>query len=240
MLGLLLPYNQRPTGGVLGIVSRKTLNFFNMIVPNDDSILIFGSLLPYLCRFSGSALRVVKSFEDILQQRIAAIAALGVTITASALETNSTWPFVTVNRFQERSASVRSLSGALFLTLAPIVTDENRAAWEEYAVNNSHWLPEAREYQTKNGMIQVDFGLPFPNIAPSSILAYNEAGFFPVDPGVSIGNGVFFLSGMKSYSHFLSSLSSLFDHSLDHTIRVGSRLLFYLHHWPVQTSISDR
>jgi hypothetical protein len=102
--------------------------------------------------FVGSAARVVQSFENILEEKIAAITAFGVTITASAVANNSTWPFVTVDLFQQRSASSRSLSGSQYLQLVPIVTDNTRAAWEAYSVANKGWLTEAREYQAEKGL----------------------------------------------------------------------------------------
>jgi hypothetical protein len=102
--------------------------------------------------FTGSASRVVQSFENILEQKIAAIAAFGVTITASAIANNSTWPFVTVDQFQERSASSRSLSGSQYLQFIPIITDDTRRAWEEYSVANAGWMTEAREYQAEKGL----------------------------------------------------------------------------------------
>jgi len=101
------------------------------------------------------AIRITKSFEDILQQKIAAVAALGVTITASVLETNSTWPFVDIKNFQERSASARSLSGALALQMLPVVTNETRAGWEEFISRHTGWISGAFEYQTKNGIGQI-------------------------------------------------------------------------------------
>ena len=102
--------------------------------------------------FAGSASRVVQSFENILEQKIAAIAAFGVTITASAIAHNSTWPFVTVDQFQQRSASSRSLSGSYYLQLVPFVADDARGAWEDYTMANKGWLKEAREYQTEKGL----------------------------------------------------------------------------------------
>jgi hypothetical protein len=87
-----------------------------------------------------------------LEQKIAAIAALGVTFTLSALETNRTWPFVTMNKFQQRSASARTLSGSYSFGLVPIVTDENRLDWEAYSVANRGWLEEGLEYQAERGL----------------------------------------------------------------------------------------
>ena len=102
--------------------------------------------------FVGSASRVVHSFENILEEKIAAIAAFGVTITAAAVASNISWPFVTVDQFQQRSASSRSLSGSQYLQLVPIVTDNTRDAWEAYSIANTGWLTEAREYQAEKGL----------------------------------------------------------------------------------------
>jgi hypothetical protein len=72
-----------------------------------------------------------------------------VTFTAFAQEINSTWPFVTMNDFQERAASTRSLSGAYKVEILPIVTDQDRAEWEAYSVANKDWLDQGRAYQSK-------------------------------------------------------------------------------------------
>ncbi len=87
-----------------------------------------------------------------MEQKIAAIAAHGITIALSALETNRTWPFVTISKFQERYASARTLSGSYHFDFVPIVTDENRLDWEEYSVANRGWLEEGREYQADKGL----------------------------------------------------------------------------------------
>jgi class 3 adenylate cyclase len=98
----------------------------------------------------------LSSFEEILEQKIAAIASLGVTFTSYAKkqleQTNTSWPFVTMNDFQQRAASATSLSKAYFLEVLPIVTDENRVEWEEYSVANKEWLSEGRVYQARNGL----------------------------------------------------------------------------------------
>ena len=104
-------------------------------------------------RFDGSANKVLVSFQAILEQKIAAIASLGVTFTAYAQSHNeTTWPFITLNDFQQRAASARSLSSAYFLELLPIVTDENREAWEHYSVANKGWLSEGRRHQERHDL----------------------------------------------------------------------------------------
>ena len=146
---------------------------------------------PFLLHISfvGSASRVVQSFENILEQKIAAIAAFGVTITASAVANNSTWPFVTVDQFQQRSASSRSLSGCLFLQMAPIITDETRVAWEQYSYENRGWLTEARLYQAEKSL-GLDNAGPVPTLTSTIvnpvIVRLDEAvTTIYADPGVS-------------------------------------------------------
>ena len=123
--------------------------------------------------FLGSAATVIASFQSILDEKIAAIAAFGVTMTATAVTNNSTWPFVTIDQFQQRSASTLSLSGCLFLELAPVVTDENRLAWEEYSIDNIGWLSEGRKYQAEKGLGSTVGGDPFIN---EEIVTLDESG----------------------------------------------------------------
>ena len=110
--------------------------------------------VPSIVEFSflGAATKVIKSFEDILEQRIAAIAALGVTLTASAVETRSTWPYVTLHDFQQRSTSTQSLSGSFFTAVLPIITKETRSDWEAYSIANWWWLTEGQEYQLEKDL----------------------------------------------------------------------------------------
>jgi hypothetical protein len=102
--------------------------------------------------FEGNALKVIESFEEIVGQKLGALASLGVAFTSFARSHNQTWPFVTMNDFQERAASTRSLSESLFFELLPIVTNKDRAAWEKYSLKNMGWLAEGRAYQEKFGL----------------------------------------------------------------------------------------
>ena len=102
--------------------------------------------------------------------KIAAVAALGVTVTASAVVSNSTWPFVTVDLFQQRAASSRSLSGAYYLQLIPIITNDTRLAWEEYSVANKGWMTDARAFQAKKGLNNI--GIPISDTTDPYITSY--------------------------------------------------------------------
>ena len=67
--------------------------------------------------FDGASAKLVESFEEIVQQKIGALNSLSVAFTSYARSQNDTWPFVTMNDFQQRAASARSLSDSLFLEL---------------------------------------------------------------------------------------------------------------------------
>ena len=178
-------------------------------------------------RFLGLAATVSASFEGILEEKIAAITAFGVTITATAVANNSTWPFVTIDQFQQRSASSLSLSGCLFLELAPIVTDENRVAWEDYSVANTGWLTEGRQYQAEKGLGSMVGGDPYIN---KQIVSLDESGtVFISEPKVSSRKK------SKHENTLFGTLTLLVGwlvsviRSRDRIFPFGSHLLSYLH-----------
>ena len=62
--------------------------------------------------------------------------------TSYAEDQREQWPFVTLPDFQQRSATARKQSGALYFQVTPLVTNETRMQWEEdYSVGNaSYWM----------------------------------------------------------------------------------------------------
>jgi hypothetical protein len=183
------------------------LHAFNLAYHNDSSFIYYS----FICvSFLGSAATVIASFEGILEEKIAAIAAFGVTITANAVANNSTWPFVTIDQFQQRSASSLSLSGCMFLELAPIVTEENRLAWEEYSVANTGWLTEGRQYQAEKGLGTMVGGDPYINeqivsIDESGTDIISEQAVSMTKPSIGAVFGTFFHSKLTSLRSIRSS-----------------------------------
>ena len=99
--------------------------------------------------FDGTAQKLLDSFNEIIEVKIGAIADLSVTITEFTRDRNMTWPFVMMSDFQQRATSARALSSSLFIQLYPIVTNETRAEWESFAVQQKGWLDDGRAYQQK-------------------------------------------------------------------------------------------
>jgi len=62
--------------------------------------------------------------------------------TAYALQSNSTWPFVTIPHSAQELEPFLSLADASALTVFPIVPRHLRAEWEAYSVKNQHWIDD--------------------------------------------------------------------------------------------------
>jgi hypothetical protein len=102
----------------------------------------------YRAQYDESAFTVINSFEDIARQELAAIGSLSVAVTLFARShPNTIWPFVTLNDFQQRADDIRELSNSLFLSIVPVISEEERSAWEDYSVENIWWLENSRVYQ---------------------------------------------------------------------------------------------
>lgn len=77
------------------------------------------------------------------QNRLEAVGALAFQIQSYVHDANMTWPFVTVSFFEDRVHSMKTLTDAYVISLVPIVAHKDRAAWEEYSVENRQWVNES-------------------------------------------------------------------------------------------------
>jgi hypothetical protein len=93
----------------------------------------------FKAQYDGNAIKVLKSFQQIVVEKIGSISSLDVAFTSSARSKNDTWPYVTMNDFQQRAATARKLSDALFLEILPIVSDNDRLKYEKYSLENTGW-----------------------------------------------------------------------------------------------------
>jgi class 3 adenylate cyclase len=86
--------------------------------------------------FAADSAKLLDSFQDSIEQTLEAVDTLSVAITSHALASNSVFPNVTLPHFGIRFANSRVLSRAVFIQYHPIVTDETRAGWEAYQLEN--------------------------------------------------------------------------------------------------------
>jgi hypothetical protein len=93
---------------------------------------------------------VLTTFESIVTDKMGAISSVGVAATAHGIDHHRAWPFVTLSYFQERAATARSLSGALSISINPLVTEVDRSEWEKHVVEEEKdhgWITDGQKYQ---------------------------------------------------------------------------------------------
>ncbi|CAB9505094.1 Receptor-type guanylate cyclase gcy [Seminavis robusta] len=111
-------------------------------------------------QFAAFAAKVAESFYDSVERKMGAIATFSTTITSYAVNTGATFPNITVPDFELRGAHTRIQAAGVILYFFPLVRDQDRAGWEEYAANNRMWIRSAFLKESKwKGAQDAKFGL---------------------------------------------------------------------------------
>lgn len=95
--------------------------------------------------FESLGSQVMSSFGIRFSRLYNAIDSLSIAATSFAINTNRTWPYVTMYDYDLRAQSALALATTGQMTFAPLVTEENRVKWEEYSAANLWWISEAME-----------------------------------------------------------------------------------------------
>jgi membrane protein required for beta-lactamase induction len=92
-------------------------------------------------QYEGAAEKVLEAFDNIVDHKLAAVSSLGVALIAHGVDHIRTWPFVTLSSFQQRAATAREESGALYVQINPMVSESDRQEWEKFVVGeDSKWM----------------------------------------------------------------------------------------------------
>jgi hypothetical protein len=86
-------------------------------------------------QLDAAAGKLVYTFREVLY-KVGTISSLDLAATVHGIDHHLKWPFVTLSSFPERSATAKMLSGALKVSIDPLVTDDDRAQFEVYAAAN--------------------------------------------------------------------------------------------------------
>jgi hypothetical protein len=97
--------------------------------------------------FDDRSSKIIGTFHGRVEQKIGALEALSFSTTSYALYKNLTWPFVTLPEFGINGASTRSLAQTVSIVWYPMVTTENRLAWEQYSRGNQGWIEQAQAFE---------------------------------------------------------------------------------------------
>lgn len=89
--------------------------------------------------------KIIESMQEVMIE-MAAVSGLAVAATAKFSEDAgvpepSNWPFETISSFQERAQNAEALSGALYVSINPIVEQDELAAWERHVLSDAnYWM----------------------------------------------------------------------------------------------------
>lgn len=98
--------------------------------------------------FHENALQLIDAFHEGLERNMGAVASMSTAITSYANDANLTFPFLTLPDFELRGANLRVQSGSNVVVYAPLVTDDTRQDWEDYAQQHRGHIDVAYEKDT--------------------------------------------------------------------------------------------
>jgi hypothetical protein len=90
----------------------------------------------FTSNFEENAMQVIDSFRMLVERHLEAAAWMSTLLTSHAFQSNQSFPFVTLPNFHLHGSHFRALSGSHVVHYMPLISNENRAAWEEYAMEN--------------------------------------------------------------------------------------------------------
>ena len=127
--------------------------------------------------YQANAQRIVESFHDAVERRMGAINSMATAITSHSLATKQTFPFVTIPDFEIRGSDLRVQADSSGIVWLPLVTDETREAWEEYALINRSQIDVAYLGDVKQREKQdYEFGLTNSSSTGNRMLQQSQQG----------------------------------------------------------------
>ncbi|CAB9528546.1 Receptor-type guanylate cyclase gcy [Seminavis robusta] len=140
---------------VVLFIAAGVVSFVVFSVSNGGEIEEFES------NYEGTATKVLEVFQGIFTEKLDAVASLAIATTAHSVDHKDHWPFSTLSFFQERATAARKQSGTLFTAVVPLVTYEDRDAWENYTrVDPVGWIQEGLDAQDQWDPMRLGVSLP--------------------------------------------------------------------------------
>mmetsp|Transcript_18031 Transcript_18031/g.27936 ORF Transcript_18031/g.27936 Transcript_18031/m.27936 type:complete len:1210 (-) Transcript_18031:105-3734(-) len=103
-------------------------------------------------QYYGVADKIIQSFQEMMVE-IAAVSGMAVAASGEVLGQKEQWPFVTIPNFQERAGNARTLSGAIYLSINPVVATDQLPDWEKYIRGQvNSWIEDGKEFQAQKGL----------------------------------------------------------------------------------------
>jgi hypothetical protein len=113
-------------------------------------------LKSFMTSYDGASAKIVTSFES-LQIKLGLVNMIGIAATtygsvhnkvndtassSSTTKKATQWPFITISNFHQTASTIRSLAGVLYVSISPLVSENDRREWEEYVVipDSTRWM----------------------------------------------------------------------------------------------------
>jgi class 3 adenylate cyclase len=87
---------------------------------------------------------VINSVKIRLAEKFSAVDSLGRAFTSYELNSNESWPLVTIPDFELRGGHARELGDVLSVGIHPLVNSGMRETWENYTALNIDWFGQAK------------------------------------------------------------------------------------------------
>ncbi|KAL7568107.1 hypothetical protein ACA910_019505 [Epithemia clementina (nom. ined.)] len=114
------------------------------------------------------ATKAIEALQVNTEGQLMAMDQFASQLTATAIATNSTWPFVTIPNFALLVCSTVAEIKALSMLANPVIMDNTREAWNAYVLTNGpSWLREELAFQAAGGYNQ-DISVMASNFSSSS------------------------------------------------------------------------
>eukprot|EP00934_Nitzschia_sp_Nitz4_P001865 Nitzschia sp. Nitz4//scaffold59_size112058//34654//38356//NITZ4_004105-RA/size112058-processed-gene-0.187-mRNA-1//1//CDS//3329555111//1865//frame0 len=127
---------------------RVAVSVFLMMCAVGTALMVFKNTRnqeedEYREKFEGFANKILEALSKHIDESLGALDTFVVSTVSYTALANMTWPFVSLPHAGVHLAKVRSVTNAAVLTLIPVVTHEDREAWDEFSVaNGPEWVRE--------------------------------------------------------------------------------------------------
>ncbi|CAB9509228.1 Receptor-type guanylate cyclase gcy [Seminavis robusta] len=143
---------------VIGLRETKIVNCSKMLIVIIVSVLAAAAGIYTFSYVRHQESTTYQTSFDVVVQEISSTVQLrsrsvmdnletvSVSLTTQAKQANTQWPFALFPDFQVQGLLSNQITGAATLTLHPIVSRDDRPAWENFTVEHHDWLLRAHRY----------------------------------------------------------------------------------------------
>jgi hypothetical protein len=135
-------------------------------------------------QFNQYAVTIEDSATDLERNMYEAFGSVADSITAYAITSNSTWPFITQPFFEVSGSHARDITHIDLFSFCPLVMESDLAAWESYSVENQWWTHIEDQAVTGTEAQEAPFVLDSQERIPSRVYRFDaQDGYITAELG---------------------------------------------------------